>query len=791
MRNSLHLIHGQGAPAHLIRFFAALAALYFFPASHFGQTSLACGGSATQVNYNGTFQDFVVPPGLEGAQAEFTARGGDGGYARIKNTIPIFGNMQVCASEGGQGATASATFTVGQGTDEIPPGSLIRFIVGGKGEDGDADIAIGNSFQYGGGGGGTAILLQRPSSQAWELLLAAGGGGGAYQGMAFTFCVDNEGGQGGQAGASGGNGNGDIAPGQGGAGGQGGDAGGLLGVEIGGGGGGADTDGNGITCVTVQIPPTVSEVGEGLAGLTGGGSGGQDEGCAGFAFRDGGYGFGGGGAGFGSGGGGGGYSGGGGGGTTGRGGGGGSFVHPMAINSSVSVGGTTPAPGNGMASFRCTLLNSAPEALCISTPVTISLDDSGTATLSPSQLDGGSFDPDGDELSFSLSQESFDCAQLGTHAVSLTVEDGQGAATSCMANVHIQDDKAPLISCPENITVPCNNPDDPALAGMATATDNCDPAPLIDFSDAMLGGSCDHECIIERTFTATDAWGNRSACSQRIVATAAGLFEEALSIDLDGNGLGDPIVLGYSRHTLSIMDGGAGCIFGWLPGAGGAPATLPRAQRVVDGSDCRSGVQLSPDGRINNPLLAEALLLAVHVRLDPQLGNTRLSGLGCEFHPALNQFLGNNPSANNLLRLANLALGNIIGPVLLTPLADAVHCINETYRLCGQAPEGSPRIAPPPLFQAEGATEQAGKGLAIYPNPAAQSVYLGLAAFSGKLAIIRIYSLQGQIAEEWRLAELPEGPLELPLDNYPNGLYIATLYIDGHGLQTGRFVVER
>lgn len=791
MRNRSYLALGQGATVHLPPYLIVLAAFCLFPLSSYEQVELTCDGATVPVNYTGTFQDFLVPQDMDGEEIEFTAKGGDGGFARIKNTIPILGNMQLCSSEGGQGATANATFAVGEGIDEIPPGSRIRFIVGGKGEDGDAEIVIANSFQYGGGGGGTAVLLQRPASQDWELLMAAGGGGGAYQGMAFTLCVDNEDGQGGQAGNAAGNGNGDIAPGSGGDAGQGGDAGGLFGVEIGGGGGGADSDGNGITCLTLQIPPTVSEVGEGLAGLASGGSGGQDDGCTGFSFRNGGFGFGGGGAGFGSGGGGGGYSGGGGGGTTGRGGGGGSFVHPMAKSQSISAGGSTLMPEDGVATFQCIFSNSAPEALCISTPLTISLDDAGTATLSPGQLNGGSFDPDGNELLFSLSQESFNCTQAGDNVVTLFVEDDSGAVSSCTATVAVRDDKAPEILCPENVTVKCNEPTAPAHTGMAVATDNCSLAPLIDFSDVTLDSGCEQECIIERTFTATDPWGNTSPCIQSITRTAAGLYEEALSADLNDDGLSDPILLGYSRRTLSITEGAADCILSWLPGTGGTPAPLPQGQRIVDGSDCLSGIPLSADGKISNPLLAEALLLSVNVRVNPQLGNALLSGLDCEFHPLLNQFLGNNPSVNNLLRLANLSLGNVLGPVPFSSLRDAMHCINESYPLCGQEPEEAPMAAPQPSFPGEIAMGRQAERLIAYPNPAAGAVHFKLSAFSGKPAVMRIYNMQGQLVEERRLPEIPESPLELPLDHYHNGLYIATLYVEGHGMRTGAFVVER
>ncbi|MCO6478932.1 MAG: T9SS type A sorting domain-containing protein, partial [Phaeodactylibacter sp.] len=477
--------------------------------------------------------------------------------------------------------------------------------------------------------------------------------------------------------------------------------------------------------------------------------------------------------------------------TTGRGGGGGSFVHGMAKSHSITPGGSTPQPQDGVASFQCIIANAPPEAVCLSNPVTVSLDDSGTAALSPAQLDGGSHDPDGDELSFSLSQASFDCSHAGDNLVTLSVEDNEGGINTCTATVIVRDDTAPVISCPESTAIACNEPSGPSITGMAFATDNCDTAPVIDFSDAIPDGGCAQECIIERTFTATDAWGNTAACSQLIEKTASGLFEDALDTDLNGDGLSDPIVLGYSRHTLTITAEGAECLLNWLPGAGGTPAPLPRAQRIVDGSDCHSGIPLSPDGRINNPLLAEVLLLTVKVRLDPQLGNTLLSNLDCAFHPVLAQFMGNNPTANSLLRLANLSLGNIMGPVPMSPLTDAVHCINEHYQLCRQEPEEAPMATPLPSFRGEPATGRPAEELIIYPNPAADVVHFRLSNFSGKPAVLRIYSPQGQLVEERRLPEIPEGPLELQMGNYRNGLYIAALYIDGYGMLRGAFVVER
>jgi hypothetical protein len=51
---------------------------------------------------------------------------------------------------------------------------------------------------------------------------------------------------------------------------------------------------------------------------------------------------------------------------------------------------------------------------------------------------------------------------------------------------------------------------------MASATDNCDPAPVVTYSDVTAAGGCPQEYTITRTWTATDACGNGTNCTQVI-----------------------------------------------------------------------------------------------------------------------------------------------------------------------------------------------------------------------------------------------------------------------------------
>jgi hypothetical protein len=390
------------------------------------------------ISYSGSYEDVVIPNDPSVIEVKFTLEGADGGSARVHDTVPIVGNEVVEFANGGAGASVTATFGVGNGAGMIAPGSTMRFVVGGKGSNGNSGGVVGAGFDYGGGGGGTAVLVRAPLAPSFTVVAVAGGGSGAYQGMIAYSSVDHEPGQGGRSGTSGGSGNGDIGPGSGGVGGGGGGG----NASLGGGGGGATGVGGGVACIGLPDLNT-NQAGEGGPGLQVGGYGGTSGGCISFTWRNGGYGYGGGGAGSGAGGGGGGFSGGGVGGTTGRGGGGGSYVASGSTAGSTTAGGSTSSPGNGAATYQFTL-NAPPTVTCKST--TVHLDASGQGSIVPADVTDSASDPEGGALQFSLSKSSFDCNDVGVNNVTLTVTDNVGQTASCTAEVTVVDDMAPTIT---------------------------------------------------------------------------------------------------------------------------------------------------------------------------------------------------------------------------------------------------------------------------------------------------------------------------------------------------------
>ncbi len=446
-------------------FFSALLALSgVFQSS--AQPYLNTTASGQVINYSGSFEDFIVPAGI--TSISFEAQGGTGGSVFVQGGVG-------CSAPGGSGATVTAVFPVGQGPNEIPPCSTIRFVVGETGESPLTSEIVGVAVGGGGGGGGSAVLLRLPGSNEFNLLLVAGGGGGAYQGVFAGICVDHKPGQGGRATQAGGNGSATTGPGVGGTNGAGGGS-----AYSAGGGGGRFSRGGNLECLGG------AEILGGQAGLVTGGAGGSNANCSFFSssvFMKGGFGFGGGGGALlgglitgGSAGGGGGFSGGGGGGFSGGGGGGGSFVNTtLASQFNMTPGGTNFSPIAGSIAYSCTGTPTVFSIFCGNHTVT--LNEGNFAVIIPDNV-LSQITPTCEGISaITLSQTLFDCSDIGNNIVSVTAINGNNTASvSCLALVVVVDDTPPELVCPPMQTLvldgACNAvlPDYRDLVGI---TENC------------------------------------------------------------------------------------------------------------------------------------------------------------------------------------------------------------------------------------------------------------------------------------------------------------------------------
>lgn len=77
----------------------------------------------------------------------------------------------------------------------------------------------------------------------------------------------------------------------------------------------------------------------------------------------------------------------------------------------------------------------------------------------------------------------------------------------------------PVVVCPPNVSLACDDSIDPSFTGFATTSDNCDLNPSLSYVDIVTPGNCPPSTVlktIERVWNSTDAAGNLKNCSQII-----------------------------------------------------------------------------------------------------------------------------------------------------------------------------------------------------------------------------------------------------------------------------------
>ena len=109
------------------------------------------------------------------------------------------------------------------------------------------------------------------------------------------------------------------------------------------------------------------------------------------------------------------------------------------------------------------------------------------------------------------------CPQAGSYTNTWTVTDDCGNISAVYTQViTLEDNTAPVVVRPSDQYILCSDPSTPATTGTATATDNCDSAPALTYTDIFIAGSCPGNYTINRTWRAQDQCGNSTTTLQRI-----------------------------------------------------------------------------------------------------------------------------------------------------------------------------------------------------------------------------------------------------------------------------------
>ncbi|MDG2247180.1 MAG: hypothetical protein P8L71_12575, partial [Flavobacteriales bacterium] len=161
-----------------------------------------------------------------------------------------------------------------------------------------------------------------------------------------------------------------------------------------------------------------------------------------------------------------------------------------------------------------------------------------------------------------------------------TATDACGNSISCVQVITVDDTEAPEIECPADYIVNCDNgSSDPEFAGEPTVEDNCS-----EFEVTYVDGPATDDCpaVFVRTWTATDACGNASSCTQNItindfaapVITCPADVTVECTESLDPSNTGEATAMDdCSTPNVTYVDG---------PMTGDCPYTVERTWTAVD-----------------------------------------------------------------------------------------------------------------------------------------------------------------------------------------------------------------
>ena len=97
-----------------------------------------------------------------------------------------------------------------------------------------------------------------------------------------------------------------------------------------------------------------------------------------------------------------------------------------------------------------------------------------------------------------------------------TATDACGNTATAVQHITFADTTPPVLTCPPDRQLQCGSSTGPANTGTATATDGCNTNVTITFADAPTPANCTGKAGINRTWTATDACGNKATAVQHI-----------------------------------------------------------------------------------------------------------------------------------------------------------------------------------------------------------------------------------------------------------------------------------
>ncbi|MCA9416977.1 MAG: hypothetical protein KC917_11930, partial [Candidatus Omnitrophica bacterium] len=180
----------------------------------------------------------------------------------------------------------------------------------------------------------------------------------------------------------------------------------------------------------------------------------------------------------------------------------------------------TNRAGVDTCSFTVTIEDAeAPEVFC--QPVTVFLDEVGSATIEAASMDFGSTDNCG-IASMVISPTTFACAEAGIQVATLTVMDIHGNINFCTNTVEVIDNTAPGVMLPtiDPIVADVTGAIVPDYTGLVTVFDNCTQVGDLQIGQLPAPGSIVGPGVTNLIISVTDESGNVASASESLQVDA-------------------------------------------------------------------------------------------------------------------------------------------------------------------------------------------------------------------------------------------------------------------------------
>ena len=165
-------------------------------------------------------------------------------------------------------------------------------------------------------------------------------------------------------------------------------------------------------------------------------------------------------------------------------------------------------------SFVVTVVNNN-DAQAICQDITIALDAMGMASITPSDINGGTVvlceTPD-----ITIDVDTFTCDNIGPNNVTLSVVDAAGNISSCVAIVTVEDTISPEVIC-QNITVDLGSTGVANITAAMVDAGSADACGIETASIDTTSFNCSNVGLNIVTLTVTDSSGNTNSCTAEVL----------------------------------------------------------------------------------------------------------------------------------------------------------------------------------------------------------------------------------------------------------------------------------